>query len=87
MVSPTLRSSFISFSSLFKQYFIELNHKEAINDQLNKSTRTPFNLVYIYCLLTLLSLNITRCTGLIVGEVDLRSFFRPSVIPRASPDL
>lgn len=56
-----------------------------IGDQLNRGTRTPFNLVYIYCLLTLLSLNITRCSGLVVGSVDLHTFFRPSVVVRSFP--
>ena len=44
-----------------------------------KQSSNPYNLVYMYCLLTLLSLNIPACTGLEVGPVDLEDLFRLNV--------
>lgn len=42
-------------------------------------TNSPYNLVYMYCLLTLLSLNIPTCVGLEVGVVNMEDLFRLNV--------
>ena len=54
--------------------------------QQDKAEKSPFNLLYMYCFLTLLALNLPHFPALEASALDLRRFLPGKVSQRQGDD-
>lgn len=52
--------------------------------QQDKVEKSPYNLLYLYCFLTLLALNLPHFSSLEVSSLDLKRFLQGKVTARSS---